>query len=313
MISASHLALLKSVSRSFYLSIRFLPREMREPVALGYLLARLTDTLADAPGLGKEDRLDRLEIMRRAIQGEKGVSVEDIVKTSSQIEKEGERNLLQQTNELMEWYVNMDPANRSHLSEVILTIIHGQEWDTTFFEKGKINACANRDELLRYTYWVAGCVGEFWTKVGFTSLGEGFAAPEEASKMLVRGRKLGQGLQLINILRDLHEDLPAGRVYLPQDELVAAGWDAESIPRPDHIEPVFVRWIDQCEEFLALSGPYTEVIQNGRVRFSTRLPMDLAAKTARLLRKAECERVMQQRFKIPRSEVWKSMAKTLFR
>ena len=35
---------LKSVSRSFYLSIRILPRGMREPVAVAYLLARAADT-----------------------------------------------------------------------------------------------------------------------------------------------------------------------------------------------------------------------------------------------------------------------------
>ena len=39
--------LLSAVSRSFYLSMRFLPREMRPGVAVGYLLARATDTVAD--------------------------------------------------------------------------------------------------------------------------------------------------------------------------------------------------------------------------------------------------------------------------
>ncbi|MFT5906209.1 MAG: farnesyl-diphosphate farnesyltransferase, partial [Cryomorphaceae bacterium] len=32
-------AVLKGVSRSFYLTIRLLPRLMREPVSVGYLLA----------------------------------------------------------------------------------------------------------------------------------------------------------------------------------------------------------------------------------------------------------------------------------
>lgn len=39
--------LLSAVSRSFYLSMRFLPREMRPGVAVGYLLARATDTVAE--------------------------------------------------------------------------------------------------------------------------------------------------------------------------------------------------------------------------------------------------------------------------
>ena len=47
--TARHEDLLKSVSRSFYLSMRFLPLAMREPISLGYLLARFSDTIADAP------------------------------------------------------------------------------------------------------------------------------------------------------------------------------------------------------------------------------------------------------------------------
>ena len=40
-------SLLKSVSRSFYLTLRVLPTGMRDPVGLAYLLARAADTIAD--------------------------------------------------------------------------------------------------------------------------------------------------------------------------------------------------------------------------------------------------------------------------
>src|SRR5256886_16708799 len=40
---------LRSVSRSFYLSLRILPAGLREPLSLAYLLARATDTIADTP------------------------------------------------------------------------------------------------------------------------------------------------------------------------------------------------------------------------------------------------------------------------
>ena len=62
--------ILKDVSRSFYLSIRLLPKAMREPVSLAYLLARASDTLADTEGLDAELRRDMLqgfgEVMRGA-------------------------------------------------------------------------------------------------------------------------------------------------------------------------------------------------------------------------------------------------------
>ncbi|MCA1964642.1 MAG: squalene/phytoene synthase family protein, partial [Prosthecobacter sp.] len=39
--------LLASVSRSFYLTLKALPAELREPISLAYLLARTADTIAD--------------------------------------------------------------------------------------------------------------------------------------------------------------------------------------------------------------------------------------------------------------------------
>src|SRR6266481_3796759 len=42
--------ILKGVSRSFYISVRFLPKRIRLTIALAYLLARASDTIADANG-----------------------------------------------------------------------------------------------------------------------------------------------------------------------------------------------------------------------------------------------------------------------
>ena len=53
-------AILKSVSRSFYLTIKFLPRPLREPVSLAYLLARATDTIADTAAIPATTRLTTL-------------------------------------------------------------------------------------------------------------------------------------------------------------------------------------------------------------------------------------------------------------
>lgn len=41
--------------------------------------------------------------------------------------------------------------------------------------------------------------------------------------------ELGVAMQLTNILRDVAEDFAAGRVYLPADQLAAAGWDDASL------------------------------------------------------------------------------------
>ena len=61
--------LLSAVSRSFYLSMRFLPREMRPGVAVGYLLARATDTVADAVDMDCRERLALLRMMGETVAG----------------------------------------------------------------------------------------------------------------------------------------------------------------------------------------------------------------------------------------------------
>ncbi|MEX2580961.1 MAG: phytoene/squalene synthase family protein [Verrucomicrobiales bacterium] len=313
-MTAADYALLKSVSRSFYLSMRFLPTEMREPIAVGYLLARFTDTVADAPGLPVARRLDVLDAARRAVRDEDpatDIDVSDFVEKSS---RPGERELLRRFPDLLRWFLSLVDADREPLREVLLTIVHGQQWDVEYFDPDRFTACETGDDLLRYTYRVAGCVGEFWTKIGFANLGERFAPPDRATDMLIGGRKLGQALQLINVLRDLHEDLPQGRCYLPAEDLRAAGWDGSAAPTTGELEPVFAKWLATCRRLLGESEGYAGDVRHRRVRFCTRLPKLLAEKTADRLALAGVERVVREKIKVPRSEVWKAVGRAgLFR
>src|SRR5262245_42072132 len=61
--------LLKSVSRSFYLTLRVLPRGLRDPVGLAYLLARAADTIADTQLIAPAQRLDLLLTFRARVNG----------------------------------------------------------------------------------------------------------------------------------------------------------------------------------------------------------------------------------------------------
>src|SRR5438094_10644347 len=61
--------ILRSVSRSFYLSIRFLPQQLREPIALAYLLARTTDTVADTTRIPGTVRMETVKMLSDGIQG----------------------------------------------------------------------------------------------------------------------------------------------------------------------------------------------------------------------------------------------------
>ena len=84
---------------------------------------------------------------------------------------------------------------------------------------------ATFDELRGYCEQVAGAVGVACVAV-------------YGSEDVERAMTLGIALQLINIMRDVAEDLTLGRVYLPQDELER--FDVQSIERVTPEWPAFM-------------------------------------------------------------------------
>ena len=76
------------------------------------------------------------------------------------------------------------------------------------------------NDLYRYCFHVAGAVGVMMAVV------MGIDAQNDA--VLDRACDLGFAFQLANIARDVAEDAAAGRCYLPQDWLAAAGIDEEA-------------------------------------------------------------------------------------
>lgn len=292
--------------------MRFLPAGMRDPISLGYLLARFSDTIADAPGLPLEERLSLLDWFRRSVQAMEIEPCPDLTRVAAILDHPGESHLVESIGTLFPWYQSLSGDCRDHLREVISTIISGQVWDITAFSSGNVAACESGTDLLQYAYQVAGCVGEFWTKNAYTALGDAFSAPDNVDDLLTRGRQLGQALQLTNILRDLYEDLPRGRCYLPADELRAAGWDGKGMPRAAELREPFAKWLSVCDNLLEESAGYFSQVREPRVRFCTRLPHLLAGATVSKLRTAGVERVMLEKIKISRADVWSAMARAIF-
>src|SRR5579859_2443151 len=62
--------LLRATSRSFYLTLRVLPRAVRPQISLAYLLARTSDTIADAQLLTPDQRLEGLRRFRGRLLGD---------------------------------------------------------------------------------------------------------------------------------------------------------------------------------------------------------------------------------------------------
>ena len=179
-----------------------------------------------------------------------------------------------------------------------------------FENPAEIRALPTAADLDEYTFLVAGCVGEFWTRLCFRHV-RTFAELGE-QEMLALGKRYGMGLQLINILRDAGSDLRAGRCYFPEDELTAAGMTAAQIVRePDRFQPIYQKWAEKAKHGLAAGMQYSHAIQNRRVRAATVLPALIGARTLALLHGAGAT-MLHRKIKVPRHEVRGMIASLAF-
>jgi farnesyl-diphosphate farnesyltransferase len=232
-------ALLKGVSRSFYLTLRILPGPVRESIALAYLVARLSDTLAD------------------------GASTD------------AERQLLARRGEVESWLAAS--PDRREIESVWATIREGQYFDQDRFSDPGSPPLTDQ-ELDRYTYLVAGCVGEFWTRLCAKKM-PGFAS-QGIAEMTALGIRFGKGLQLVNILRDRGADFVKGRIYVPAER--------------------FDKVLDDAVAHLRAARNYVRALRKYRLRVACALPLFLAHETLDLIE----GKPSAPRAKVSRLRVW---------
>ena len=294
-------ALLRSVSRSFYLSIRFLPAQLREPIALAYLLARITDTVADTARISRSVRIETLKMLSDGIQGKasREVVVDLIGSFVPLQENHSERQLLESSPDCLVCLERIEEADRADIRVVLEKITRGQMLDLQRFDNPQeIRALGTAADLDEYTYLVAGCVGEFWTRLGFRHV-RNFANLSE-DEMLALGKRYGMALQLINVLRDAGSDLRAGRCYFPEYELSGAHLTASQIlSEPEGFQPIYRTWLDKAKAGLECGTQYSRAIENRRVRAATVLPALIGARTLALLGEAGAD-ALHRTVKVPR-------------
>ena len=305
-IAPTHLLrpILRDVSRSFYVSIRMLPRRLREPVKLAYLLARATDTLADTADIPATARTEALRNLASAIQGENAAdAIVDLRQSFAPLQTNAaERTLIEVLPACLQLLELMNAADRGDIRELLSKITRGQMLDLERFgQPNGTRALASAADLLEYTYLVAGCVGEFWTHLCFRYIAN-FTEDLE-NRMLELGKQYGSGLQLVNILRDAHVDLANGRCYFPEEELQAIGLSPEQIlQQPERFLPIYQNWLDQAERGLQSGMEYVRAVEHFRARAATVLPALIGARTLSMLRAAG-PAALREKIKVPRKEV----------
>jgi farnesyl-diphosphate farnesyltransferase len=311
-------ALLKSVSRSFYLSLAVLPAAVRPAIGLAYLLARAADTIADTRLIDRRQRITHLSALRAELDGPERGRLEAIVQAMRSVQHLGaERALLERLPECLEAYRMLLADDRRQVRRVLDTIIEGMTEDLARFpgeDEGGLAALDTRAELDRYTYLVAGCVGEFWTEVHVAHRPR--LRHWDLEKMTELGIRFGKALQLTNVLRDIPRDLRQGRCYLPRQDLALLGLEPKDLLVPGTgpaLRPLLVDLLNVALDHYEAGWQYTFAIpkRETRMRLACAWPLLIGLRTLDLLAQAPNWLDPATVLKVPRIRVYGMMAQSV--
>jgi farnesyl-diphosphate farnesyltransferase len=312
--------LLKQVSRSFYLTLRILPRSIKSQLSLSYLLARASDTVADTHLIEVPRRREALLQLRKSIQEAcegRMPPIPDFGQfADARTAIPAERVLLENFGKLLGDLRGFTAEDRAAIRKVLDTITHGQEMDLIRFGAASADniAALDSDEALdAYTYDVAGCVGEFWTQICRAHVFPKTSLQEDL--FFSNAVRFGKGLQLVNILRDLPKDLRQGRCYIPKQELAKHGLIPRDLLEANAIgrfRSLYDSYLRRTEEHLFAGWQYTTALpfRCVRIRLACAWPILIGLKTVERLRLGNIldDRI---RIKLSRFDVWRLMLRSI--
>ena len=308
--------LLEETSRSFFITLQALPAKVRAQVGLLYLLARIADTVADSKQGETQLLLDTLQAYNEVAQG-RSQSLPDFSELALIQDNDSEAKLLQNVSTVVACLEKFSVGDQARIRECLEIIVSGQSLDLQRFgianEGGEINSLENESELDDYAYRVAGSVGEFWTKISLAHLFN--SNSEKEVKLFANGVRFGKALQLINILRDIPEDLRFGRCYIPRDSMEKYDLEPSDLLDRNNIDsfrPLYNHFIELASSHLDAAVEYIGMLpyRQFRLRGACMLPVLIGQRTLTLLRTqnvldSEC------RVKVLRPEIKRLKNKTI--
>lgn len=239
--------ILKETSRTFYIPITFLEKELKHSVACAYLVMRAIDEIEDHEEIENDLKHSMLmqisELLKAPFDEERYLEVINPVKDK----------LPEVTVSLGDWLDACPDQTRSIVMASSSEMAYGMaKW-------AKANwSIKTREDLDDYTYYVAGLVGVMLSQLW------DFCAGVKTDRELAIG--YGRGLQAVNILRNEEEDLEERDVsFVPDD------WTREDL-------------FAYAEENLAKADAYMKAIHKRTILLFCRLPLAFAHKTLKAMK-----------------------------
>jgi farnesyl-diphosphate farnesyltransferase len=296
--------ILPKVSRTFALSIRFLPGQLGRAVLCGYLIARIADTIEDDPKTSitaKSALLDQLVLCFE----DADVSDRFPQLTQSVSGDPAHLELLHQTHQVFALYRTLTEASQQTLQHWITEMILGMKKFVNLYPNGL--RIKTLEEYKEYCYYVAGTVGYLLTDLWYEH--SPFVNRTIYQALRKTCAEFGEALQTVNILKDIAWDAEyENSIYVPQDALEAHGSSHERLLDADYLEQnhsairslVELAWAD-----LDKSADYLMTLPQAciPIRMFCILPLMFAYATLRDITKSTAMLKSGGNVKISRAEV----------
>lgn len=198
---------LKATSRTFFIPITFLEKDMKTTVATAYLCMRAIDEIEDHEDITVEEKARMLTKTAELL------STQPFDNAAYLAEIDAYKSILPEvTLRLNDWLTLCPDAIRQRVAASTGEMAGGMaKWAL----KGWV--CHTKEDLDDYTYYVAGLVGVMLSDIWKT-----FANIDTDRDLAI---SYGRGLQAVNILRNQDEDAERGVSFVPdgwtRDELFA--------------------------------------------------------------------------------------------
>lgn len=213
--------LLARTSRTFALTIPLLEEPLASQVGVAYLLFRIADTLEDEAGWDPALRAELLVEFARLLEAPEEAAVQEFLARTREVPLPENADYADLLSKIPLVLAECDPATKAGactLHHVRRTSLGMAQSVRTYTVEGFLRLPDVR-ALKEYCYLVAGIVGELLTDL-FLLQQPQLASVE--SELRGEARAFGEGLQLVNILKDAREDGASGRQFIPRDATLAS-------------------------------------------------------------------------------------------
>lgn len=290
----------RNEAKNFYYAFVALPKHKSDAMCAIYAFMRKADDLSDDESISIADRRvmmhEWLEAWRNA---RAGAPTSDPVFIA--------------LNDTQQRFGIADELLEQLVSGTTLDLLETKDGVTrvTMPNGAPAEAYETFDDLYRYCYLVASVVGLVCIRVF------GYTNPQAE----IYAEHTGIAFQLTNILRDVREDAERGRIYLPLDDMQAAGTSLEQLAKATAWDksaarealPLLQHEIARAEEFYRASDKLIPLLDR-----DSRAAMEvLVTIYHQLLKKiaADPTAVFNQRVSVPTSRklaiLFKGMAKSM--